>query len=201
LRALFSLLTGAFGLLSDNHPYHFSGDRIVEANARLNIWDLLQCGGLVEGTTTRLAWGEKTYRLASRPPNLWIGRNPIPIVWDEPMEGVARPWFECRCGRRCRHIFLDELPCRKCLRLDYASRHLHRPTPAVHRVARLRRKLGADPRPFAPLPARPPGRSKAYHERLIERIRAEEQALVEHLGTITRALERRITVRQRKHQW
>jgi hypothetical protein len=29
---------------------------------------------------------------------------------------------------------------------------LYRATPGVHRVARLRRKIGADPRPFTPLP-------------------------------------------------
>ena len=75
-------------------------------------------------------------------------------------------------------------------------------TPAVGRVERLRRKLGGcDTRPFAPLPARPPGRSKAYHERLVTTIQAEEQALVEHLQSVTHDLERRIQVRRRKHQW
>jgi hypothetical protein len=115
-----------------------------------------------------------------------VGGNPILIVWDEPMPGVARPWFECpRCARRCRHIFLEELACRKCLRLDYASRHLYRQTSGVHRVARLRRKLGADPRPFAPLPECRHGRHRAHHEKLVAKIHAEEQALVEHLQTIT----------------
>jgi hypothetical protein len=129
--------------------------------------------------------------------------NPILVVWDEHMPGASRPWFECPlCGRRCRHVYLlDPIACRRCHRLDYASRHLYRQTPAVHRVARLRRKLGADQAPFASLPPRPPGRSKAYHDRLVAKIQAEEQALVEHLGTITRDLERRIAVRRRKHQW
>jgi hypothetical protein len=118
------------------------------------------------------------------------------VVWTD----WALPWFECPlCGRRCRHVYLlDPIACRRCHRLDYASRHLYRQTPAVHRVARLRRKLGANPRPFAPVPARPTGR-KAYHERPVAKIHAEE--LVEHLQTITRDLERRIRVQQRKHQW
>jgi hypothetical protein len=121
------------------------------------------------------------------------------VVWTD----WALPWFECpRCGRRCRHIFLDELACRKCLRLDYAGRHLYRQTPAVHRVARLRRKLGAaDPRPFAPLPASPPGRRRAYHERLVALIHDEEQSLVEHLGGIVRDLKRRIRVRKERGRW
>jgi hypothetical protein len=65
----------------------------------------------------------------------------------------------------------------------------------------LRKKLGADPRPFAPLPARPPGRRKAYHERLIAQIHAEEQALIEHLGVIVHDLRRRIRVRKSKGKW
>jgi hypothetical protein len=32
-------------------------------------------------------------------------------------------------------------------------------------------------------------------------IQAEESALLGHLQTVTRDLERRITVRKRKHQW
>jgi hypothetical protein len=58
-----------------------------------------------------------------------------------------------------------------------------------------------DTRPFAPLPARTPGRHRIYHDRLVAMIRAEEAKLVEYLQTITRDLERRIEVRKRKHQW
>jgi hypothetical protein len=87
------------------------------------------------------------------------------------MAGVGRPWLECpRYGKRRRNIFLDELACRKCLRLDYASRHLHRQTPDVHEVARLRRKFGADPRSFAPLPERP--RRHTHYNRIADEIRA-----------------------------
>ena len=75
-------------------------------------------------------------------------------------------------------------------------------TPGVGRVERLRRKLGdCDTRPFAPLPSRRRGRSRAYHEKLLAMIRAEEASLVEHLGTIVRDLQRRIRVRKAKHQW
>ena len=139
------------------------------------------------------------YRLATRAPNLLVNGNPVLVVWAD----WALPWFECpQCGRRCRHVYLlDPIACRRCHHLDYASRHLYRQTPAVHRVARLRRKLGADLRPFAPLPARPPGRSKAYHERLVAKIQAEEQTLVEHLGSIVHDLRRRIRVRKAKGKW
>jgi len=79
---------------------------------------------------------------------------------------------------------------------------LHRQTPAVHRVERLRRKLGdCDVRPFAPLPERRPGRSKAYHEKLVAMVHAEEGKLLEHLGGIVHDLSRRIQVRKGRHQW
>jgi hypothetical protein len=87
-------------------------------------------------------------------------------------------------------VYLPELACRKCLRLDYTSRHLYRQTPAVHRVARLRRKLGADPRPFGPLPE-PPRRHRRFH-RIADEIRVLELGLVGHLGEINRVLERRV---------
>ena len=118
------------------------------------------------------------------------------MVWTD----HALPWFECpKCARRCRHIFLDELACRKCLRLDYASRHLHRQTPSVHQVARLRRKIGADPRPFAPLPERP--RRHTRYNRIADEIRAQERGLLAHLGSVNQTLQRRIRVRKSKGKW
>jgi hypothetical protein len=76
--------------------------------------------------------------LARRAPNILINENPVLVVWDE----QGRPWFECRCGRRVKHTYLDELACRTCCRLDYASRHLHRQVPGVHRIMRWRRMIG-----------------------------------------------------------
>jgi len=126
-------------------------DRLIECRARLDVVMLLRLGALTEGVETKLQVGKTPYRLATHTPNLLVDGNHVPVVWTD----WALPWFECpRCRRRCRHIFLDELACRKCLRLDYASRHLRRQTPGVGRVERLRRKLGGcDTRPFAPLPA------------------------------------------------
>src|SRR5262249_2687305 len=75
---------------------------------------------------------------------------------------------------------------RRCLGLLHLAEN-EQQTPGVGHVERLRRKLGGcDTRPFAPLPARRPGRSKAYHERLVAMIHAEESKLVEHLQTVTR---------------
>jgi hypothetical protein len=197
-------MVGCFGLLDGYHSSHFPLDLVVEANPRVDILMLLQCGGLIEGATTRLQWGEKGCQLATHAPGIWVDGTPIAIVWDEPMEGVGRPWFECPlCRQRCRHVYLrDRIACRTCHRLDYACRHLRRQTPGVGRVVRLRRKLGGcDIRPFAPLPPRRRGRSRAYHEKLVAMIHAEEAKLIGHLGSVVHDLKRRIRVRKAKGKW
>jgi hypothetical protein len=45
------------------------------------------------------------------------------------------------------------------------------------------------------------GRSRAYHEKLVAMIHAEDQALVEHLGSIVHDLHRRIRVRKANEKW
>jgi len=48
------------------------------------------------------------------------------------------------CLTPCRYVYLrDVIACRTCHRLDYASRHLHRSVPGVHRVMRWRRMIHA----------------------------------------------------------
>jgi hypothetical protein len=57
-------------------------------------------------------------RRTSTPDNLVNGHR-VPVVWDE----QARPCFLCpACGRRHKHLYLDELACRICHHLDYACR-------------------------------------------------------------------------------
>jgi hypothetical protein len=132
----------------------------------------------------------RVYWLAVGKPNILVNGTSVLVVWDV----LGRPWFECPgCGRRCKHIYLDELVCRICCRLDYASQHLHRSVPGVHRVMRLRRMIGIDPHPFAPIPKRQ-RHHKRYH-RIVARILLEEQALLGHLNTVTRDLERRARLR------
>jgi hypothetical protein len=179
-------------------------DLLIEANPRLDVWMLLQCGALLEGTRAQLQWGGKGCQLATHALGIWVDGTPVAIVWDEPMEGVSRPWFECPvCGQRCRHVYLrDRIACRTCDQLNYSSRHLRRQTPGVGRVERLRRKLGGcDVRPFAPLPPRRRGRSRAYHDKLVAMILDEEAKLLGHLQTVTRDLERRIEVRRARAKW
>jgi len=124
--------------------------RLIENRSRVDVWALQQCGALMDGATTELWAGLRGYQLATHAPNLWIGETRVLVIWDE----QGRTWFECpACGRRCKHLYFDELTCRICLRLDYSSRHLHRTVPGIHRIRQLRQRIGADPRPFAPLPS------------------------------------------------
>src|SRR5262249_2630118 len=185
-------MVGCFGLLDDyGNPYHFPLDLLVEANRRLDAWHLLQCGALVEGETTQL----QGYLVGRQTPDILVDGTRVTVTWDEPMAGVGRPWFECpACGRRCRYVSLRGVAaCRTCHRLDYASRHLHRSVPGVHRVMRWRRIIGVDPHPFAAIPKRP-RRHTRFH-RIVARIRAEESKLVGHLSGIAHDLERRARLR------
>jgi hypothetical protein len=197
------MMVGSFGLNTCHLP-RISRDCFVEANPRIDAFELHRCGALVDGAATELRWGDHGgCQLAARTPNLWIGEISVLVVWDEPMESCGRPWFECPlCKQRARHLYLRKpIACRRCHGLRYLAENRQQ-TLGVGRVQRLRRKLGGcDTRPFAPLPARRPGRSRACHERLVVMICAEESKLVEHLQTVTRDLERRIAVRKLKHQW
>jgi hypothetical protein len=90
----------------------------------------------------------------------------------------------------------DSLTCRKCSGLDFASRHLHRSTPQVHRIRRPREQIGADLAPFSPLPERPRYYKRLW--RLVARILLEEQSLVRSLGTVNRDLDRRHRIRRER---
>jgi hypothetical protein len=181
----------AFGLFEDLHHTRVSGSRIVENRLRLDSFRLNRMGVFAEGTVVRLAGGDHGgCQLARHTPNILVNGNPVLVTWDE----QGRPWFACgRCGRRVKHTYLDELVCRRCAGLDYASRHIHRSVPGVHRVMRWRRMIGIDPHPFAPIPKRK--RHHTRYHRIVAQIRAEESKLVGHLSGVTRDLERRARLR------
>jgi hypothetical protein len=65
--------------------------------------------------------------------------------------------------------------------------------PALQRVVRLRRLIGADPRPFTPIARQPHARHR-IHARMRE-IYALEAMLVEQLGQANADLERRLCCR------
>jgi hypothetical protein len=183
-------MPGAFGLLDDPHPSHFPLNRLIENRARLDVFELNRYGAFLEGAVTTLRWGEKPYQLAARSVDILVNGNRVLVDWDV----HGRPWFLCpACDRRRQHLYLEELVCRRCAGLDYSSRHLHRTVPGLHRIRRLRREIGVDQRPFAPLP-RLPRRHVRFH-RIADEITALERGLVGHLSAINQDLERRARLR------
>jgi len=190
-------MVGCFGLIQDGHSSHFPPDRLVENRARIDAFKLNRAGAFAaDGVVTQLRWGDRGYRLERQAPNILAGNICVPVVWDL----QARPWFLCpRCWRSCKHLYLDEIACRRCCGLDYSSRHLHRSMPGIHRIERWRKLIDADPRPFTPLPHRPPHHVR-FH-RIAANIIAEEATLVGHLASINRDLDRRIRSRKRLYRW
>jgi hypothetical protein len=118
------------------------------------------------------------------------------------LEGTrAGPFFHCpQCQGRTRHLYLElGVVCRKCARLptgerlDYASRHGEGRAAGVGaaRIARLRKQIGAEPWPFAPLPPRP-HQARWKHDQTVARIEAEETKLAVAFATLASDLERRL---------
>jgi hypothetical protein len=170
---------GAFGLLDDYHHVRVPRDLIVEANPRIDIW-------------------QKGADRPVREGNLCLNGTLLTVTSDRPMPGVMRLWWACpTCGQRCRYLYLrDTIACMRCHKLQHASRHWRRQTPAlagIGRVERLRKKLGnCELRPFAPLLPCRHGPHRVYYERLTTQILDEEEKLLAHLGGIVRDLKRRV---------
>lgn len=105
---------------------------------------------------------------------------------------LARTWWSGpKCGRRCKHLYLPELLCRICCGLKYSD---HRAVPAVHRVVRLRRSIGAEPVPFGKIPRNPHARHRIH--RIIKEIYAAEAMLIEQLHGVNADLDRRVRARK-----
>ena len=118
----------------------------------------------------------------------------IELAWDEDLPGVKRAFYVCpKCGRRCRHIYLDYMACRICAKLDYASRHRYRTVPGYNRLLSLRAKIGAELAPFTPLPTLSPQATRK--RKIAAEIGELEARLIGHLAGINNALERRIKLR------
>ena len=148
---------------------------LVEQHPRIDVWETLKdCHGLEQSST------------------LSINGTRVALTWDEPMQGhghgkpVPRPWFECpRCHARCRHLYLRQMACRACCKLDYTCRHRGRGMPLFARVIALRRKIGAEPRPFGSLPLRKGPRRR----KILVLIRRFETNLISLLRTRNDRLE------------
>jgi hypothetical protein len=113
------------------------------------------------------------------------------------------PAFSCpTCGRNVRNLYVrnSQFGCRHCFRLAYSSRHLRRWSPALHRIAVLRRKLRADPAPFGPLPPRPDGKGKLKYDCRVAELRGCEAQALDGLGDTIAALERLQQAKGRRNE-
>jgi hypothetical protein len=183
-------MAGTFGLTGSNND-SVSAERLLETHPCLDVFALYQQGALVEGASTTLQMADGGCRRATREAgNLNIDGQLIPI---RPHPKLPMPVFGCpRCGtdRYRLHEVAGVWACRECQRLDYACRHTHRSIPSLHRIAWLRTRSGADPRPFMPLPAKPPHWRR--HWRLAREIRRLEAELIQHARLdVIEVLERR----------
>jgi hypothetical protein len=121
---------------------------------------------------------------------------------DLQMVRTGRGWlFECPrgCGRAVLHVYLPpdgEPGCRRCCKLDYACRRVARDMPEAARSAKLREKIGADPRPFSPLPPRKRWARRVTWLRTLRAIAEQEDRLAARFAGMTRDLERRARVRK-----
>ena len=140
----------------------FPPQNFVENRARLDVWMLQRAGALTPGATTAITVNGTDVGYLRAGPVLRVLvalaalKREVLLVFDMPMANVPRFWFECpACRKRKRHLYLPEVACRTCLQLDHAVRHTFRGTMTcrIARIARLRRWLRVDPRPFGELPA------------------------------------------------
>ena len=173
-------MSGSFGLLEPGQSSRFPAERLVELRSQVDLKQVNR--------------GRNGGRRPAHDPDILIDGIRVRIVRDQ----RNRRWFACpRCARGCRILYRDPefvVACRLCCKLEYSSRHLYRSLPSLHRVIRLRRQLGIDPRPFTAIP-KPKQRLELRWRRVVARILVEEQVLRGHLQKINRDLDRRARVR------
>jgi len=116
----------------------------------------------------------------------------LEVVRQERHLGGTQAYWTCRCGALRSHLYVvaGVLACRCCHRLTYRSRVLQR-YKAVLRVARLRKRLGAEPSLLSPVPPKPPRWRRVYYARLVAELAAQEAVIAEMLRGTVAALERR----------
>src|SRR5262249_37333489 len=134
-----------------------------------------------------------SFTLTREPGKIVIGDQAISI---RSHRSLSLPVFvcpQCSTDRYRLHLIGGIWACRDCQkrrhRVDYACRHTQYSVPGWHRIGWLRRRIGADPRPFTPLPEM----SLRHHRyrRLAREIRALEARLLRHGEKVAAVLETR----------
>jgi hypothetical protein len=187
-------MSAAFGTV---RKVTYAADRVLEFKERLDGFALLRAGALTEGTITHWRFDNG---LLLRPrfhaPNLIVEhgsqRQQVAVSWYSPYPPIVRPHLHCpTCDRGCYALYEvgGIFTCRICGQLDYACRHINRHTPQLTRIARLRRKLGADPAPFSPLP--PLSSLRPSRRTIVGQILALERGVVTSMANVADDLEAR----------
>lgn len=138
----------------------------VENHPRLNapeVWQGIQAASTGDGR--RAKW------------TVFVDGQPVELL--APRYNRSTRFICPRCQRPCRHLYLGEHACRRCCGFNYY--HCGRPhLPNWGAITRWRQAIGADPRPFTPLPDHLVNRGNRTirFRRTVERIeRAEAKAL------------------------
>jgi len=174
----------------DRHHTRVLLDRLTEARPCLDAAALHREGLMVEGAS-RLQTGHGGYLAATHDGGIYIDGFRIQLA-----SAPVLPWTvflcpACSCVRYKLYEVGGRWACYRCHGLSHASRHRYRTIPHYHRLMRLRRKIGADPRPFTPIA---PKRRNAYrYWRIVREIRQLEAGLVQHARQdVSAVLERRL---------
>ena len=176
------------------HPRGKSHERRHErGHCNRNSWP--EAGGF-----RKAAWRSAGRGGASLPAGLTAGNCRIEL---RPHPMLRAPMFGCpQCNRACYRLYevAGQWTCRTCGRLDYSSRHCDRSIAGLARLLWLRRRIGAELRPFGSVPDRPSRRVRRFRE-IVAEIGDLEAKLVGYLGSINADLKRRIRSRKEKYQW
>jgi hypothetical protein len=173
--------------------------------ASLDLFKFHKAGGLVPGAVTRVRWPyptaplDITVRAESDRIMLSIdgaGEVPVRVEREAVYFGGLRPWLVCSiCLARRRSLYIKDgcVGCRQCFGLCYRSRcEFWLSSPALRRAVKLRRRLGADVQPFAPLPPRPRYRTaRNWYDNIVAEIHAHEAEALGMLANINSALAER----------
>jgi hypothetical protein len=93
----------------------------------------------------------------------------VAISWTTCQFGGRRPWFECPyCRRRSAMIYIgdEDIACRRCFGLAYASQHEPVRQRGLMKAQNIRMMLGGSPSVIDRFPARPKGMHREKYNRL-----------------------------------
>jgi hypothetical protein len=192
-KAFFTRMAGHFGLAGTNNDSTPIA-RLLLAYPSLDVHELARSGALVDGAVMVFKIPDGGSRFARHEAGKFQIDDQAISIRSHPF--LRMPVFVCplcSADRYRLHLIGGVWACRDCQKrrhhVDYACRHTQRSVPAWHRIGWLRRRIGADPRLFTPLPIK----SLRHHRywRLAREIRALERRLIAHGENIANVLENR----------